>query len=51
MKQAQGTFFKLTSGTIVWEEVYQVVFYFFFFWQIMVSNPLGRAFEGDLKHL
>ena len=31
MKQAQGTFFKLTSGPIVWEEVYQVVFYFFFF--------------------
>lgn len=31
MKQAQGTFFKLTSGPIVREEVYQVVFYFFFF--------------------
>ena len=42
MKQAQGTFFKLTSGTIVWEEVYQVVFYFFFFDKSWCPIHLGE---------
>lgn len=42
MKQAQGTFFKLTSGPIVREEVYQVVFFFFFFDKSWCPTHLGE---------